>query len=89
MEKVFVKGCEAVAETALRAGCRFYAGYPITPQNQIPEYLARKLPKLGGVFMQGESEVASINMLYGAAAGGTRSMISLCSPGLPRVPVSL
>ena len=82
MEKVFVKGCEAVAETALRAGCRFYAGYPITPQNQIPEYLARKLPKLGGVFMQGESEVASINMLYGAAAGGTRSMISSASCGV-------
>lgn len=82
MEKVFMKGCEAVAETAIRAGCRFYAGYPITPQNQVPEYLARKFPHVGGVFMQGESEVASINMVYGAAAGGTRSMISSASCGI-------
>ena len=82
MEKVFVKGCEAVAETAVRAGCRFYAGYPITPQNQVPEYLARRLPQVGGVFLQGESEVASINMVYGAAAGGTRSMISSASCGI-------
>ncbi len=70
-----MKGCEAVAEAAMRAGCRYYAGYPITPQNQVPEYMSRKMPKSGGVFMQGESEVASINMIYGAAAGGTRSMI--------------
>lgn len=82
MEKVFIKGCEAVAEAAIRAGCRFYAGYPITPQNQVPEYLARKFPKVGGVFMQGESEVASINMVYGAAAGGTRSMITSASCGI-------
>ena len=71
-----------VGETAVRAGCRFYAGYPITPQNQVPEYLARKLPQVGGVFLQGESEVASINMVYGAAAGGTRSMISSASCGI-------
>ena len=54
-EKVFVKGCVAVAEAALRAGCRFFAGYPITPQNDIPEYMAANLPKVGGVFVQGES----------------------------------
>lgn len=82
MEKVFMKGCEAVAEAAMRAGCRYYAGYPITPQNQVPEYMSRKMPKIGGVFMQGESEVASINMIYGAAAGGTRSMITSSSCGL-------
>lgn len=82
MDKVFMKGCEAVAETAIRAGCRFYAGYPITPQNQVPEYLARKFPQIGGVFMQGESEVASINMVYGAASGGTRSLISSASCGM-------
>ncbi len=77
-----MKGCEAVAEAAMRAGCRYYAGYPITPQNQVPEYISRKMPKLGGVFMQGESEVASINMIYGAAVGGTRSMITSSSCGL-------
>lgn len=82
MEKIFVKGCEAIAETAVRAGCRFYSGYPITPQNQVPEYLAWRMPEVGGVFLQGESEVASINMLYGAAAGGTRSMISSASCGI-------
>ena len=82
MEKVFMKGCEAVAEAAVRAGCRFYAGYPITPQNQVPEYLSRRLPQVGGVFLQGESEVASINMLYGASLGGTRSMISSASCGM-------
>ena len=82
MEKVFMKGCEAIAEAAIRGGCRFYAGYPITPQNQVPEYFARRMPQVGGLFMQGESEVASINMLYGAAAGGTRSMISSSSCGI-------
>ena len=80
--KVFMKGCEAIAEAAVRAGCRFYAGYPITPQNEIPEYMARRLPQVGGVFVQGESEIASINMVYGAGAGGTRSMTSSSSVGI-------
>jgi len=82
MKRIFMKGCEAIAESAVRAGCRFFAGYPITPQNEIPEYFARRLPEVGGVFVQGESEVASVNMVYGAAAGGTRSMTSSSSPGI-------
>ena len=81
-DKVFMKGCEAIAEAAVRAGCRFYAGYPITPQNEIPEYMARRLPQVGGVFVQGESEIASVNMVYGAGAGGTRSMTSSSSVGI-------
>ena len=71
MEKRFMKGNEAVAEAAVRAGVRFFAGYPITPQNEIPEYLSWRLPQVGGTFIQGESEIASINMVYGAAATGT------------------
>lgn len=82
MERVFMKGCEAIAEAAVRAGCRFFAGYPITPQNEIPEYFSRRLPEVGGVFVQGESEVASINMVYGAASVGTRAMTSSSSPGI-------
>lgn len=82
MARVFMKGCEAVAEAAIRSGCRFFAGYPITPQNEIPEYFARKLPDVGGTFVQGESEVASVNMLYGATATGTRSMSSSSSTGI-------
>ena len=82
MKKVFMKGCEAIAEAAVRAGCRFYAGYPITPQNEIPEYMARRQPQVGGKFVQGESEIASINMVYGAGASGTRSMTSSSSVGI-------
>lgn len=82
MSRVFMKGCEAIAEAAVRAGCRFFAGYPITPQNEIPEYFARRLPEVDGVFVQGESEVASINMVYGAASAGTRAMTSSSSPGV-------
>ena len=82
MARVFMKGTEAIAEAAVRAGCRFFAGYPITPQNEIPEYLARRLPEVGGVFVQGESEVASINMVYGAAGTGTRAMTSSSSCGI-------
>lgn len=82
MARKFMKGCEAIAESAVRAGCRFFAGYPITPQNEIPEYFARRLPEVGGNFVQGESEVASINMVYGAASAGTRSMTSSSSPGI-------
>lgn len=81
-EKIFMKGCEAVAETAVRAGCRFFAGYPITPQNDVPEYFARRMPQVGGVFIQGESEVASANMAFGAAAAGVRSMTSSSSCGI-------
>ena len=82
MSRVFMKGCEAIAESAVRAGCRFFAGYPITPQNEIPEYFSRRMPEVGGIFLQGESEVASINMVYGAAASGTRSMTSSSSCGI-------
>ena len=81
-EKKFMKGCEAVAEAAVRAGCRFYAGYPITPQNDVPEYFSRRMPQVGGVFLQGESEVASANMLLAAAASGTRSMTTSSSCGI-------
>ena len=82
MEKLFMKGNEAIAEAAVRAGCRFFAGYPITPQNEIPEYMSKRLPQVGGVFVQGESEVASVNMVVGAAYTGTRAMTSSSGPGL-------
>ena len=82
MARVFMKGTEAIAEAAVRAGCRFYAGYPITPQNEIPEYMSRRLPEVGGSFVQGESEVASVNMVYGAASTGTRAMTSSSSTGI-------
>ena len=81
-ERVFMKGCEAIAEAAVRAGCRFFAGYPITPQNEIPEYFARRMPEVNGTFVQGESEVASVNMLYGAASTGIRAMSSSSSCGI-------
>lgn len=81
-DRVFMKGTEAIAEAAVRAGCRFFAGYPITPQNEIPEYMARRLPEVGGTFVQGESEVASVNMLYGAASTGIRAMSSSSSCGI-------
>lgn len=82
MSRIFMKGCEAIAESAVRAGCRFFSGYPITPQNEIPEYFARRMPEVDGVFLQAESEVAAVNMVYGAASGGTRSMTSSSSPGV-------
>ena len=82
MEKKLMKGNEALAEAAIQAGCSFYAGYPITPQNEIPEYLSRKLPAAGGTFIQAESEVAAINMVYGASACGARAMTSSSSPGI-------
>ena len=82
MARTFMKGSEAVAEAAVRAGCRFFAGYPITPQNEVPEYFSRRLPEVGGTFIQGESEVASINMVYGAASAGVRAMTSSSSPGI-------
>lgn len=81
-KRLFVKGNEAVAMAAVEAGCRYYFGYPITPQSDIPEYLSRVFPDLGGEFIQAESEIASINMLLGASATGARAMTSSSSPGI-------
>jgi len=81
-EKVLAKGNEAVAMAAIDAGCLLYFGYPITPQNDIPEYLSKHLPPLGGEFIQAESEIASINLLLGASATGSRAMTSSSSPGI-------
>ncbi|WP_202945720.1 hypothetical protein [Acetonema longum] len=78
---MLMKGNEAIAEAALRAGCRFYAGYPITPQNEILEYMASNMEKWGGTFIQGENEIASMSMLWGAAAAGARCMSSSSGPG--------
>ena len=80
--KVLMKGNEAVAEAAVRGGCRAFFGYPITPQNEIPEYLSKRLPEVGGCFIQAESEVSAINMVYGAAGAGARAMTSSSSPGI-------
>lgn len=82
MAKELWKGNEAIAEAAIRAGCRFFFGYPITPQNEIPEYFSRHLPEHGGCFLQAESEIAAINMVYGAAGAGARVMTSSSSPGI-------
>jgi 2-oxoglutarate ferredoxin oxidoreductase subunit alpha len=82
MAKVLITGNEALAEAAVRAGCRRYFGYPITPQNEIPEFMSRRLPEIGGTFVQAESEIAAINMVYGAAAVGERAMTSSSSPGI-------
>ena len=81
-EKLLMKGNEAIAEAALRAGCRHYFGYPITPQTEIAHYLAKKMPKVNGTFVQAESEIAAINMVYGAAGAGARVMTSSSSPGI-------
>jgi len=81
-ERRLMRGNHALAEAAIRAGCRFYAGYPITPQNEVPEYMAENMPRVGGVFLQGESEIASINMVLGAAVTGHRAMTSSSSPGI-------
>jgi 2-oxoglutarate ferredoxin oxidoreductase subunit alpha len=81
-ERVLMKGNEALAEAAIQAGCRYFFGYPITPQNEIPEYMSRRLPEVGGVYLQSESEVATINMLFGAAGAGVRVMTSSSSPGI-------
>ena len=75
-------GNEALGEAAIQANCRYYFGYPITPQNELTAYMARRLPEVGGVFLQSESEVAAINMVYGAAAAGVRAMTSTSSPGM-------
>ncbi|MDU4961412.1 MAG: 3-methyl-2-oxobutanoate dehydrogenase subunit VorB [Sporomusaceae bacterium] len=81
-EKVLMKGNEALGEAAIIAGCRHYFGYPITPQTEITEYMARRLPQVNGVFLQAESEIAAINMVYGAAGAGARVMTSSSSPGI-------
>ncbi|HRU40019.1 MAG TPA: 3-methyl-2-oxobutanoate dehydrogenase subunit VorB, partial [Candidatus Goldiibacteriota bacterium] len=82
VEKVLMKGNEAVVEAAIDAGCRFYAGYPITPQNEIPEIMSYRMKEAGGTFIQGESELISINMVFGAAAAGARAMTTSSSPGI-------
>ena len=82
MAKQLMKGNEAIGEAAIQAGCRYFFGYPITPQNEVPEYMSRRLPEVGGVFLQAESEVAAINMVYGAAGAGARVMTSSSSPGI-------
>jgi len=81
-QKVLISGNHAAGEAAIRAGCRFYAGYPITPQNELIAYMADQLPLRGGVFVQAESELAAINMVYGASAAGARAMTSSSSPGI-------
>ena len=82
MAKKLMKGSEAIGEAAIQAGCRYFFGYPITPQNEIPEYMSRRLPQEGGCFLQAESEVAAINMVYGVSATGKRVMTSSSSPGI-------
>jgi 2-oxoglutarate ferredoxin oxidoreductase subunit alpha len=81
-KKILLTGNEAIAEGAIQAGCRFYAGYPITPQNEIPAYMSRRMPEVGGVFIQAESELGAINMVFGASAAGARAMTSSSSPGV-------
>ena len=81
-EKVLMKGNEAIAEAAIKAGCRHYFGYPITPQTELAAYMAKRMPKIGGTFLQAESEVAAINMVYGVAGTGYRVMTSSSSPGV-------
>ena len=82
MAKILMKGNEAFGRAAIQAGCHYFFGYPITPQSELPEYLSRELPKVGGAFVQAESEVAAINMVYGAGGSGTRVMTSSSSPGV-------
>ncbi len=82
MAKILLHGTEAICEGAIRNGCRAFFGYPITPQNEVPEYMSVKMPEIGGVFVQAESEIAAINMVYGAAGSGVRSMTSSSSPGI-------
>ena len=81
-EKVLMKGNEAIAESAIRAGCKFYFGYAITPQTELAAYMAKRMPKINGVFLQAESEIAAINMVYGVSSTGRRVMTSSSSPGI-------
>lgn len=82
MPRKLMKGCEAIGEAAVQAGCKLFFGYPITPQNEIPEYLSVRLPEVGGQFLQAESELAAANMIYGAAGAGERVLTSSSSPGI-------
>ena len=82
MKRLLMKGTEAIAEAAIQAGCRYFFGYPITPQNEIPEYMSRRLPEVGGVYLQAESEVAAINMVLGGVVAGGIVMTSSSSPGI-------
>ena len=81
-EKVLMKGNEAISEAAIQAGCKYFFGYPITPQNEIPAYMSKRMPKVDGLYLQAESEVSAINMVYGAAGAGARVMTSSSSPGI-------
>mgnify|MGYP000865422676 CR=1 FL=1 len=81
-DRQMYKGNEAIAEAAVRAGCRFFFGYPITPQTELLEHMAKRMPELGRAFVQAESELAAINMVYGAACTGARAMTSSSSPGI-------
>lgn len=82
MEKILMKGNEAIGTAAIKSGCKYFFGYPITPQNEIPEFMSKELPKIGGCFVQAESEIAAINMIYGASGAGVRCMTSSSSPGM-------
>lgn len=82
MALTLMKGSEAIAEAAIRAGCRYFFGYPITPQTEIPEYMSARMPEIGGCFLQAESEIGAINMVYGAAGTGARVLTSSSSPGV-------
>ncbi len=82
MAKKLMKGAEVICESAIAANCKYFYGYPITPQNEVPEYMSKVLPKIGGAFVQAESEVAAINMVYGGAGTGKRVMTSSSSPGI-------
>lgn len=81
-ERIFIKGNYTIVEAALDAGCRFYAGYPITPQNEIPEYMSKRMKEVGGIFLQAESELIAINFVFGAAVAGARAMTTSSSPGI-------
>jgi pyruvate/2-oxoacid:ferredoxin oxidoreductase alpha subunit len=82
MSKILLKGAEAIGEAAIRAGCLAYFAYPITPQSEVAEYLSKRLPEVGGTFVQAESEVAASQMVYGAAGAGVRAFTSSSSPGV-------
>ena len=88
MALTLMKGSEAIAEAAIRAGARFFFGYPITPQTEIPEYMSARMPEVGGCFLQAESEVAAINMVYGAASAGVRPVPARVSSRLLPAPAS-
>ena len=80
--KVLMKGNEALAEAAIRSGCRHFFGYPITPQTELAAYMSKRMPKIGGTYLQAESEIAAVNMVLGASAAGVRAMTSSSSPGI-------